>query len=170
MTWQLIGRRTQRMMDFCGSRIDYVTQGPAVYADVSVRSNLDYFAAILGADVGRVQTVLRGVALHDAAGQPVGTLSGGQRARTRWPPRCLGAQAASAVALGPLGLDVRGSSSTVVVLAVLDALLDTALGLLLPASARTEFQAGAVPARGRAPAGAAVRLFVPREAMAAPLR
>ena len=48
---------------------------------------------------------------------------------------------ASAVALGPLGLLVAAPPWAVIVLAVLDALLGTALGLLLSAFARTEFQA-----------------------------
>jgi ABC-2 type transport system permease protein len=48
---------------------------------------------------------------------------------------------ASTLALGPLGLDVAGSRGLVVVLAVLDALLGMALGLLLSAFARSEFQA-----------------------------
>ena len=41
------------------ARVGYVTQSPAVYPDLSVRSNLDYFAALLGEDAGRVRTVLR---------------------------------------------------------------------------------------------------------------
>lgn len=72
------------------ARIGYVTQSPAVYGDLSVRANLDYFAAILGADGGRVQTVLRDVALHDTAAQPVSTLSGGQRARVSLAAALLG--------------------------------------------------------------------------------
>ena len=48
---------------------------------------------------------------------------------------------ASALALGPLGLDVAGSAVLVVVLAVASALLGMALGLLLSAFAQTEFQA-----------------------------
>ncbi len=48
---------------------------------------------------------------------------------------------ASAITLGPLGLDLAGPAEVVVLLAVLDALLGTALGLLLSAFARTEFQA-----------------------------
>ena len=48
---------------------------------------------------------------------------------------------ASSVALGPLGLDLGAPVEMVVLLAVLDALLGTALGLLLSAFARTEFQA-----------------------------
>ena len=48
---------------------------------------------------------------------------------------------AASVALGPLGLDLAAPVEMVVLLAVLDALLGTALGLLLSAFARTEFQA-----------------------------
>ena len=62
------------------ARIGYVTQAPAVYADLSVQANLAYFAALLGAG-SRVQTVLGEVALTDIGAQRVGTLSGGQRAR-----------------------------------------------------------------------------------------
>ena len=48
---------------------------------------------------------------------------------------------ASAVALGPLGLHAPRSVLLVVLLAVADALLGTATGLLVSAFARTEFQA-----------------------------
>lgn len=77
---------------------------------------------------------------------------------------------ACAVGLGPLGLDVRGSPSLVVVLAVLNALLGTALGLLLSAFARTEFQAVQFLPAVVLPQVLLCGLFVPREAMAAPLR
>ena len=71
------------------ARIGYVTQSPAVYADLTVRANLDYFAALLDAGA-RVQSVLRDVALHDAANQLVGALSGGQRARVSLAAALLG--------------------------------------------------------------------------------
>lgn len=48
---------------------------------------------------------------------------------------------ACAVALGPLGLSLKGSAAIVVLLAVLVALLGMALGLLASAFASTEFQA-----------------------------
>jgi ABC-2 type transport system permease protein len=48
---------------------------------------------------------------------------------------------ACAVALGPLGLSLKGSTAIVVLLAVLVALLGMALGLLASAFAATEFQA-----------------------------
>ena len=63
------------------TRIGYVTQSPSVYGDLSVRDNLRYFAAVLGAPAARIDAVLRDVGLADRAGQVVDTLSGGQRAR-----------------------------------------------------------------------------------------
>ena len=62
-------------------RVGYVTQTPAVYADLTVRENLEYFAAVLSADRRRVAEVLEQVSLADRSGQLVQTLSGGQRAR-----------------------------------------------------------------------------------------
>lgn len=47
----------------------------------------------------------------------------------------------SGLCFGPYGMTVRGEGSLVVVVAVLDALLGTALGLSLSALATTEFQA-----------------------------
>ncbi len=47
----------------------------------------------------------------------------------------------STVAFGLFGLDVAGAVGAVLAVAVLDALLGTALGLFLSAFARTEFQA-----------------------------
>ncbi len=61
--------------------IGYQTQAPSVYADLTVTENLRYFAAVTGAEPGRVDAVLTQVELQEAAGQVVGSLSGGQRAR-----------------------------------------------------------------------------------------
>jgi ABC-2 type transport system permease protein len=77
---------------------------------------------------------------------------------------------ASALALGPLGLDVAGSVALVVLFAVLDALLGTAMGLLLSAFARTEFQAVQFLPAVVLPQVLLCGLFAPRETMAAPLR
>ena len=77
---------------------------------------------------------------------------------------------AATVALGPLGLDVRGSAGVVVLLAVLDALLGTALGLLLSAFARTEFQAVQFLPAVVFPQVLLCGLFAPRESMAEPLQ
>lgn len=62
-------------------RVGYVTQAPSVYADLTVRENLGYFARILGAARGRVDAVVETVGLGPDAGRVVGQLSGGQRAR-----------------------------------------------------------------------------------------
>jgi ABC-2 type transport system ATP-binding protein len=69
------------------TRIGYVTQAPSVYDDLTVRQNLDYFAAIL--DPGRtaatrrheVDRVLTDVDLTTHADALAGNLSGGQRSR-----------------------------------------------------------------------------------------
>lgn len=63
------------------SRIGYVTQSPAVYADLTVRRNLQYFAEVAGAGAGRVDQVLADVDLAAAADARVDRLSGGQQAR-----------------------------------------------------------------------------------------
>lgn len=70
------------------TRIGYVTQAPSVYDDLTVRQNLDYFAAIL--DPGRAaadrrhETVTRAISdvdLTTHADALAGNLSGGQRGR-----------------------------------------------------------------------------------------
>ncbi|QNP70986.1 ABC transporter ATP-binding protein [Streptomyces roseirectus] len=69
------------------SRIGYVTQAPSVYDDLTIRQNLDYFAAVLDpsrphaarrADVDRALT---DVDLTSHADALAGHLSGGQRGR-----------------------------------------------------------------------------------------
>lgn len=62
-------------------RVGYVTQAPSVYADLSVRHNLAYFAAVLGADSDAVDRVIDEVDLASQADASVGNLSGGQRSR-----------------------------------------------------------------------------------------
>jgi ABC-2 type transport system ATP-binding protein len=63
------------------SRVGYVTQAPSVYADLTVRENLRYFARVLGASPAKIGEVLATVELEDAADQVTWTLSGGQHAR-----------------------------------------------------------------------------------------
>jgi len=63
------------------NHIGYVTQSPAVYDDLSARSNLAYFASILGVDRTAVEHALKTVDLQRQAKQLVGSMSGGQRAR-----------------------------------------------------------------------------------------
>jgi ABC-2 type transport system ATP-binding protein len=63
------------------SKIGYVTQVPAVYDDLTAYQNLVYFAAVLGVPKNEADRVLRQVDLRQQAGQLVGSMSGGQRAR-----------------------------------------------------------------------------------------
>ncbi|MCO6004345.1 ABC transporter ATP-binding protein [Actinoallomurus purpureus] len=59
-------------------RVGYATQSPAVYADLTVRENLRYFAAVLGADRGDADRVAEEVGLGGARDQVAASLSGGQ--------------------------------------------------------------------------------------------
>jgi ABC-2 type transport system ATP-binding protein len=62
-------------------RLGYMTQAPSVYADLTVRENLRYFARVLGADARRVDEAIEVVALQAEADRVVSRLSGGQEAR-----------------------------------------------------------------------------------------
>lgn len=62
-------------------RVGYSTQEPAVYADLSVRENLRYFASVVGAPPGDADRVINEVGLGGQRGQLAGTLSGGQLSR-----------------------------------------------------------------------------------------
>ena len=62
-------------------RVGYVTQAPAVYADLTVAENIRFFARVLDAPEGREAEVIDIVGLGPAASQLVRSLSGGQRAR-----------------------------------------------------------------------------------------
>jgi ABC-2 type transport system ATP-binding protein len=63
------------------SRVGYVTQAPSVYADLTVRENARYFAALYGRGAAAADAAIADVGLADAAGQLVQDLSGGQRGR-----------------------------------------------------------------------------------------
>src|SRR5215212_8289743 len=63
------------------ARVGYVTQSPSVYADLTVRENVRYFAALYGRSAREADAALRDVGLADAAGQLVRDLSGGQMGR-----------------------------------------------------------------------------------------
>lgn len=62
-------------------RIGYLTQAPSVYADLTVRENARYFAALQGRGTAAADRAVADVGLRAAAGQLVATLSGGQRNR-----------------------------------------------------------------------------------------
>lgn len=61
--------------------VGYATQAASTYADLSVRANLQYFAALYGAPASRVAEVIDAVGLTDHASNTVGNLSGGQANR-----------------------------------------------------------------------------------------
>ncbi|WP_270887280.1 ABC transporter ATP-binding protein [Pedococcus sp. 5OH_020] len=62
-------------------RVGYVTQSPSVYEDLTVRANVRYFAAILGASPSSAEEAIDAVDLGSHADTLVGRLSGGQRSR-----------------------------------------------------------------------------------------
>ncbi|CAN5330145.1 ABC transporter ATP-binding protein [soil metagenome] len=72
------------------SRLGYLTQAPSVYADLTVRENLRYYAAVLGAPPASVDRVLADVGLTGRAGSLVARLSGGQAARVSLATALLG--------------------------------------------------------------------------------
>jgi ABC-2 type transport system ATP-binding protein len=63
------------------ARVAYVTQSSSVYPDLTVRQNLDYFAALSGSSDADVDRALEQVGLADRSGSLTGELSGGQRTR-----------------------------------------------------------------------------------------
>jgi ABC-2 type transport system ATP-binding protein len=71
-------------------RIGYATQNPAIYADLTVREALRYFAAVLRAPASDVDRVIAEVGLEDHAGKLVGSLSGGQHNRANLAVALLG--------------------------------------------------------------------------------
>jgi len=63
------------------TRVGYVTQDASVYADLTVRANLTYFAALVGAPRDAVDRAIEAVDLGAEVGSRVDHLSGGQRSR-----------------------------------------------------------------------------------------
>lgn len=63
------------------ARVGYMAQATALYADLTVRENLRYFAAVLQAPEGRVDEVLDRLDLQPRHGALVSTLSGGEANR-----------------------------------------------------------------------------------------
>ncbi|WGW12023.1 ABC transporter ATP-binding protein [Saxibacter everestensis] len=62
-------------------RVGYVSQAPSVYGDLSIRSNVEFFAAIYGCGKSAVDDVLNTVGLQDYAARRTSLLSEGQRSR-----------------------------------------------------------------------------------------
>jgi ABC-2 type transport system ATP-binding protein len=63
------------------ARVAYVTQSSSVYADLTIRQNLDYFAALCGSNAAAVDRALGQVGLTERGDSLTGDLSGGQRTR-----------------------------------------------------------------------------------------
>jgi ABC-2 type transport system ATP-binding protein len=63
------------------NKVGYLTQAPSIYADLTVRENARYFAALYGLGAAAADRALAEVGLADAAGQLVRDLSGGQQGR-----------------------------------------------------------------------------------------
>ena len=63
------------------ARVGYMTQAPSVYADLTVRENLRFYARVLGVGEARVDEAVAVVKVPDRRGQLVRDLSGGERAR-----------------------------------------------------------------------------------------
>ncbi len=62
-------------------RVGYMTQASSVYPDLTVRQNLDYFAALSGSSVSTIDSTLTNLDLKAQSRALVGNLSGGQRTR-----------------------------------------------------------------------------------------
>ena len=87
------------------NRVGYVTQDPSVYADLTVRQNLRYFARVLGAPAADVDRVIGQVELDGQAGQVVTTLSGGERSRVSLAAALLGSPQLLVLDEPTVGLD-----------------------------------------------------------------
>ena len=85
--------------------VGYLTQAPSVYDDLTVRENLTYFAAVLGAPRRDVDRVLADVSLEDHADAMAGRLSGGQHSRASLAVALLGSPELLVLDEPTVGLD-----------------------------------------------------------------
>jgi ABC-2 type transport system ATP-binding protein len=86
-------------------RIGYMAQGPAIYLDLTVKENLDYFAGVLGLGSGEVERVLAVVSLTSFTDRLASSLSGGERTRLSLATAILGSPPALILDEPTVGLD-----------------------------------------------------------------
>ena len=87
------------------SIVAYDTQSAAVYSDLTVRQNLQYFARLIGAPRTDVDRVIEQVGLAPQAGQTVASLSGGQENRVSLAVAMLGSPELIVLDEPTVGLD-----------------------------------------------------------------
>ena len=86
-------------------RVGYVTQAPSVYADLTVRENLAYFARVVDAPAERIERSLEVVDLRALSSRIVRTLSGGEVSRTSLATALLGSPEVLVLDEPTVGLD-----------------------------------------------------------------
>lgn len=87
------------------TRVAYDTQAASVYADLTIRQNLRYFARLIGAPRADVDRVIDQVGLRPQANQTVESLSGGQENRVSLAVAMLGSPELLVLDEPTVGLD-----------------------------------------------------------------
>ncbi|GAA3910848.1 ABC transporter ATP-binding protein [Microbacterium invictum] len=86
-------------------RVAYDTQAASVYADLTIRQNIAYFARLIGARRTDIDRVIDQTGLRDQAGQTVASLSGGQESRVSLAVAMLGSPELIVLDEPTVGLD-----------------------------------------------------------------